>query len=55
VGTRALSADLFARGKAELGDKQMVELVTLVGHYISVGLIITAFDVPTPADASPTF
>jgi len=55
VRTRALPADLYARGQAELGDTQMVEVVTLVGHYISVGLIITAFDVPTPADADPTF
>jgi 4-carboxymuconolactone decarboxylase len=52
--THALPEDLFARGLAELGEQQLVELVTLVGYYTMIGGILTSFEVPPP-DASPTF
>ncbi len=52
--THALPDDLFARARAELGDRQLVELVALVGHYCLIGLVLGAFAVPPPDD-SPTF
>jgi 4-carboxymuconolactone decarboxylase len=52
--TRALPDELFARGLAELGERQLVELVALVGHYGLVGFVLNAFAVPPPDD-SPTF
>ncbi len=51
---RALSDELFARGLAELGRRQLVETVTLAGHYTLVGLVVNAFDV-VPPDGSATF
>ena len=53
--TRSLSKDLFDRGLAELGQQQLVELVALVGHYTTIGYLINSFEVPLPADATPTF
>lgn len=45
----ALPDDLFARGLAELGRKELIEIVVLAGHYSSVGLIVGAFQVPAPS------
>ena len=52
--TRALSDELFARGLAELGRRELVEVVTITGHYSLIGLILNGFDVPPPDDG-PTF
>ena len=52
--TRTLPDDLFARGRAELGEQQLVELVALVGYYAMIGVVLNSFEVPPP-DASPTF
>ena len=52
--TRAVPADLFARGLAELGEQRLVELVALVGYYNLIGVVLNSFEVPPP-DASPTF
>jgi len=52
--TRALSDELFARGLAELGRGQLVEVVTLPGHYTLIGFVLNGFDVPPPDD-SPSF
>jgi 4-carboxymuconolactone decarboxylase len=52
--TRGLPDELFARGLAELGEQQLVELVTLVGHYTLVGVVLNGFAVPPPDDG-PTF
>lgn len=35
----------------ELGQKQLVELVALAGHYSLIGLVLGGFDVPPPDDA----
>ncbi|HEY7063126.1 MAG TPA: carboxymuconolactone decarboxylase family protein [Chloroflexota bacterium] len=53
--TRSLPEDLFQRGLAELGERQLVELVGLVGHYTTIGYLINTFEVPLPEDATPTF
>ena len=52
--TRALPDELFARGVAALGPKQLVEVVVLDGHYGLIGSIVNGFAVPTPA-GSATF
>ena len=49
-----LPEDLFARGRAELGDKQLVEAVTLAGHYSLIGFVLNGFAVPPPDDI-PSF
>jgi 4-carboxymuconolactone decarboxylase len=52
--TRTLSDELFARGQAELGTQQLIELVALAGHYTTISYVLNAFDVPPPDD-TPTF
>jgi 4-carboxymuconolactone decarboxylase len=52
--THGLPDDLFARGRAALGEQQLVELVALVGYYNLIGGVLTCFEVPPPDD-SPTF
>ncbi len=48
VDTRRLGDDSFARGQREFGEDGMVELVTLIGFYHAVSVVITAFDVEAP-------
>ena len=43
-----LPALLYARAAVELGDKQLVEAVTLAGHYSMISLVVNAFDVRPP-------
>lgn len=50
--THGLSDELFSRGLAELGRRQLIEAVTLIGHYCLIGLLINGFAVP---EESPTF
>jgi len=51
--TRALPDDLYARALDQLGQRTLVEVVTLAGHYTMIGYIINGFDV-TP-DRDPGF
>ncbi len=52
--TRHLSDELYSRGIAELGRQQVLETITLTGHYSLIGLVINGFDVRLP-DGTPTF
>jgi hypothetical protein len=47
----------YAEVVAELGERQLIELVALIGHYSLIGLTLGAFEVPQPDDlpASYTF
>ena len=47
--TRHLSDELYTRGIAELGRQQLLETITLAGHYTLIGLLINGFDVTPPA------
>ncbi len=49
-----LSADLFSRMEAEFGRAKFVEAVGLLGHYITIGMVIRMFDV-RPPEGSKTF
>ena len=53
--TRRIPDDLYRRAEAELGRKQLVETVALIGHYNFIGIILGAFDVPPPDDLPATF
>ena len=55
--TRRLTDAQYAEAVAELGRRQLIELVALAGHYSLIGLTLGAFDVPQPDDlpASYTF
>ena len=55
--TRRLTDAQYAAAEAELGQRQLIELVALAGHYSLIGLTVGAFEVPQPDDlpASYTF
>jgi 4-carboxymuconolactone decarboxylase len=52
---RRLTQAEFARAEAELGRRNLVELVTLAGYYGMIGAILNAFDVDLPPGASAPF
>ena len=51
---RAISDELYNRGTTELGRQQLLETITLTGHYTLIGLVINGFDLTPPA-GTPTF
>jgi 4-carboxymuconolactone decarboxylase len=50
--TQEIPDALYQRALDELGEKQMVEVIGLIGNYLSRGLYIKAFQV---TEDSPTF
>jgi 4-carboxymuconolactone decarboxylase len=50
----ALTDELFARACSELGREKLVEAVALLGHYITIGMVVNVFDVKAP-EGSKTF
>ena len=46
----AVSDALFARGKAVLGEQQMVDLVAVSGTYVAVAMLLALGDESSPAD-----
>ena len=48
--TRRLTEAHYAEAVAELGMRQLIELVALAGHYSLIGLMLGAFEVPQPDD-----
>lgn len=49
-----VSAELYAEVVAEFGQRGMVDLVTIMGDYIMVGLVMTAVDQHLPANLPNT-
>lgn len=49
-----LPDDLFARMESEFGRAKLVEAVGLLGHYITIGMVIRMFEVEPP-EGSKTF
>lgn len=49
-----VSSELYADVVAEFGQRGMVDLVTIMGDYIMVGLVMTAVDQHLPADLPDT-
>ena len=52
---RGLTADQFARAAAELGRRDLIELVTLAGYYGMIAAILNAYEVDLPPGATPVF
>ena len=48
---RAISDELYNRGMTELGRQQLLEALTLTGHYGLIGLVINGYAVTPPAGA----
>jgi len=50
-GLESEPARIVRRGIAELGERGLIETVTLVGHYTMIGGILNSFDVEPPEGA----
>jgi len=48
VEQRELSDDYYARAVAALGEPAVVELITLIGFYIGIAVLLVSFDVEVP-------
>ena len=55
VETGRLSDGTYASAHAVLGDRAMVEIVSLCGYYTLICFILNAFDVPLPEGEATTF
>ncbi|MEX1008798.1 MAG: carboxymuconolactone decarboxylase family protein [Acidimicrobiia bacterium] len=53
--TADLDDDLYARSRDALGDKMLIEALTLVGYYALLALQMRVFRVPLPDGAEYTF
>ena len=53
VGRRRVEPETYERARTALGDRALVELVTLVGFYQLVSGILESFDPPGPSDELP--
>ena len=50
-----LDAETYAEAQALLGDRGLVELVTLCGYYVLVSFTLNAFDISLPPGSKPAF
>jgi 4-carboxymuconolactone decarboxylase len=55
VDSRVIPDDVYARALAELGTTLLVELVTLVGFYMMIALLLSGFEVDLPDGAGQPF
>jgi hypothetical protein len=44
---------MFDRAKAAFGIDGVIELVTLVGSYVMIGLVLNVFDIPPQPGVPP--
>lgn len=50
---RRVDPETYARAKAAFGDKGLVDIVLLVGLYLTTCAVLNAFEVPVPVPAAP--
>ena len=48
-----LSSELFAAAVEHFGERATVELLTIIGNYVMVGIVLTGVDQQQPADRPP--
>ena len=53
--TRRVSDATFERGKKELGETSVIDLVGIVGYYGLVSVTLNAFEIPLPAGEKEPF
>ena len=51
VGKHQLSNDLFAQGRAELGERGLIEVLAAMGYYLMIGCVLIATDMELPEGA----
>jgi 4-carboxymuconolactone decarboxylase len=53
LANKTVSAAMFERAKAAFGANGVIELVTLVGSYVMIGLVLNVFDIPPQPGGRP--
>jgi 4-carboxymuconolactone decarboxylase len=53
LANKTVSAAMFDRAKAAFGLEGVIELVTLVGNYVMIGLVLNTFDIPPQPGVKP--
>ncbi len=53
LADKTVSAAMFDRAKAAFGLEGVIELVTLVGNYVMIGLVLNTFDIPPQPGVKP--
>ncbi len=51
VGKHQLSAEVFEQGRAELGERVLIEVLAAMGYYVMIGCVLIATDMELPPDA----
>jgi 4-carboxymuconolactone decarboxylase len=51
--TRTLSQPSYVRAREALGEEALIELITSIGFYSMLAMMINAFDAPVPGDLRP--
>jgi 4-carboxymuconolactone decarboxylase len=53
LANKTVSTAMFDRAKAAFGLKGVIELVTLVGNYVMIGLVLNTFEIPPQPGVKP--
>jgi 4-carboxymuconolactone decarboxylase len=53
LANKTVSSAMFDRAKAAFGIEGVIELVTLVGNYVMIGLVLNTFDIPPQPGVKP--
>ncbi len=53
LANKTVSTAMFDRAKAAFGLEGVIELVTLVGNYVMIGLVLNTFDIPPQPGVKP--
>jgi 4-carboxymuconolactone decarboxylase len=53
LANKTVSAAMFDRAKAAFGLEGVIELVTLVGNYVMIGLVLNTFEIPPQPGVKP--
>jgi 4-carboxymuconolactone decarboxylase len=53
LADKTVNAAMFDRAKAAFGIDGVIELVTLVGSYVMIGLVLNVFDIPAQPGVRP--
>jgi 4-carboxymuconolactone decarboxylase len=53
LANKTVSSAMFDRAKAAFGLEGVIELVTLVGTYVMIGLVLNTFDIPPQPGVKP--
>ena len=51
MGKHQVSSELFEEGRAELGERGLIEVLAAMGYYLMIGCVLIATDMELPEGA----